>query len=240
MSIGLSEEGWQLFDEVEAFVRRAKTVVQKITVKELIDKGGINPYMTKALGMGTIYETVDFFVRRRVERSLGTSFGSTLDHSIRILMGGQEGRVLAAAQGQWIAWWDIVLLGPRIVISVKSGPSDMNNDQIDKFMREAAKAKKNQFEPYLAFVYGKQPFSLTKNCLIKKGFNVANNLLVGKAIFTRFIPGPIGYKETLAILGLMKGGIGIIRADMQQRITYLATLLGQTYSTLDDMLDAMF
>ncbi len=74
------------------FASRAAELITGITPKDLVDEGGLNPYMVVSLGIKNIRDAVELFVYRRVERSLGTSFGNVIEAFLRDLLGGIRGR----------------------------------------------------------------------------------------------------------------------------------------------------
>jgi len=108
---------------------------------------------------------------RRIERSLGTSFGAILQKFIKELLRGKNGKNLdpdCAKKGiknkPWICWWDVVLEKPFYegekmwkisVISIKSGPAYMDKDQVEHFSDRTKDAENRNYRPYLVLVYGK-------------------------------------------------------------------------------------
>ncbi|GIU72454.1 MAG: hypothetical protein KatS3mg003_1933 [Candidatus Nitrosocaldaceae archaeon] len=186
---------------VKKFVAQVKKLIERVSADDLIEKGGVNPYMVNALGMETIEEVVEFFVNRRVERSLGTSFGNVIDDVIRILLGGVKGRDLVNQYGKWIKWWDVVIPDQHIVVSIKSGPADMNKDQVLYFVQRAKEAESNGFRPFLVFGYGKRAFPVIENYLRDKGYDPGKYLRIGKAVFEEFLKNPEYYKTALEVFG---------------------------------------
>ena len=221
------------------FSRRAKELIEGISANVIVEQGGVNPYMAKALGFKTIDETVEFFVHRRVERSLGTSFGNILQSTLRILSGGRDGKEKISDQGKWIGWWDIVL-SDRKVISVKSGPADMDADQVKECARKIEEAESKGYKPYLAFAYGKEAFSVIGSTMTKLGLNPANYIRVGKGVFQEFVGGHY-HNEILKVFGEASGEAGDIFALTEEKIKHLTTELNKRFgSDLNKMLAAMF
>ncbi|MEM2615107.1 MAG: PmeII family type II restriction endonuclease [Nitrososphaerota archaeon] len=226
---------------VRKFVERAKELVEKISVDNLIEEGGVNPYMAKALGMRTIEEVVEFFVNRRVERSLGTSFGNVLDDVIRILLGGEKGRDLASKYGKWIKWWDIVLVSRKAVLSVKSGPADMDKDQVIYFVERAREAIQNGFFPFLVFAYGKQAFPVIEGYLRKEGLDPKRHLRIGKAVFEEFLSDSQYYREVLSIFHTAGVEAGDIFEIIEEKVKSLTEELKMKYGNdVNKMLEDMF
>jgi hypothetical protein len=231
----------EVLERVRRFVLNAKKLIEEISADELVEKGGVNPYMAKALGMRTIDEVVEFFVSRRVERSLGTSFGNVLDDVIRILLGGVRGKDLTAQYGEWIKWWDIVLPGERVVISVKSGPADMDKDQVVYFAQRAREAIEEGFRPYLVFAYGKRAFSVIENYLSKEGLDPKEYLRIGKGVFEEFLGDSSYYREVLRMFSTAGEEAGDIFELVEGKVRSLTDELKRRYGgDVDRMLEDMF
>ncbi|MCE4624963.1 MAG: hypothetical protein F7C35_03765 [Desulfurococcales archaeon] len=202
---------------VHSFVKRVKRLIEGIELEDLLDKGGLNPYMIAALGINSIEEAVELFVYRRVERSLGTSFGNVIEAFLRDVLGGKSGRDLdpncktrkRGAEKPWVCWWDIII--PRthekggkrykgIVISVKSGPADINKDIVERFIQHAKEAEEYGYKPYLALTYGKQAFTVAKSTLRAWGLEPQEYLLVGRDIFKEFLGDPDYYEHVIDLM----------------------------------------
>jgi hypothetical protein len=231
----------EALERVRRFILQAKELVDGISVDDLIEKGGVDPYLARALGMRTIDEIVEFFVNRRVERSLGTSFGYVLDDVIRILIRGQKGKDLVSKYGNWIKWWDVVHPNEKVVISVKSGPSDMDKDQVLYFVQRAREAESNGFRPFLVFAYGKRAFPVIENYLRSNGFDPENYLRIGKAVFEEFLGNSEYYKEALSIFSIAGGEAGDIFAAIEERVKALTGELKKRFGEdVNKMLEDMF
>ncbi|MGB9615260.1 MAG: PmeII family type II restriction endonuclease [Fervidobacterium sp.] len=228
-------------ERVKEFVSRAKGLIEEISADDLIEKGGVNPYMAKALGMKTVDEVVEFFVSRRVERSLGTSFGNVLDDVIRILLGGLKGKELVSQYGKWIRWWDAVLPDKGIVISVKSGPADMDKDQVLYFAQRAKEAEAKGFRPFLVFAYGKRAFPVIENYLQEEGFAPEKYLRIGKAVFEEFLTSSAYYKTALKVFSAAGEEAGDIFELIEEKIRALTEELKKRYNDdVNRMIEDMF
>ncbi len=228
-------------ERVKEFVSRAKGLIEEISADDLIEKGGVNPYMAKALGMKTVDEVVEFFVSRRVERSLGTSFGNVLDDVIRILLGGLKGKELVNRYGKWIKWWDAVFPDKGIVISVKSGPADMDKDQVLYFAQRAREAEAKGFRPFLVFAYGKRAFSVIEDYLRKEGFAPEKYLRIGKAVFKEFLASSAYYKTALKVFSAAGEEAGDIFELIEEKIKALTEELKKRYNNdVNRMIEDMF
>ncbi|MEM2276849.1 MAG: PmeII family type II restriction endonuclease [Thermoproteota archaeon] len=226
---------------VKEFVSRAKELIEEISADDLIEKGGVNPYMAKALGMKTVDEVVEFFVSRRVERSLGTSFGNVLDDVIRILLSGLRGKELVRQYGNWIKWWDVVLPDRRIVISVKSGPADMDKDQVLYFAQRAGEAEAKGFRPFLVFAYGKRAFPVIENYLREEGYDPEKYLRMGKGVFKEFLTDPAYYKTALKVFSTAGEEAGDIFELIEEKVKALTEELKKRYNNdVNRMIEDMF
>jgi len=240
-SENLTKSETEALDRVRKFVSKAKSLIEDISVEHLIEEGGVNPYLAKSLGMRTIDEVVDFFVTRRVERSLGTSFGNVLDDVIRILLGAVKGNKLFKTYGSWIKWWDAVLLDRKVVMSIKSGPADMDKDQVELFVQRAREAEGKGFRPFLVFAYGKHAFPVIEGYLNKWGFGPDKYLRIGKAVFEEFGEGTDYYREVLKVFDIAGKGAGDIFAMTEEKMKALTEEARRRYKgDVDKMLDDMF
>lgn len=236
---------------IREFSQKPAKLIENITVRDLIEEGGINPYLVKSLGFKKIDEVVEFFLHRRVERSLGTSFGTVLEKFICEILGGKKGRDLdprckrrKGGSKPWICWWDVVIDRPYVengeewrgvVISVKSGPADMDKDQVEHFVVRAREAESNGYRPFLALVYGKKAWSVIPQTLKDKGLDPEKYLRVGKEVFEEFL-GIEGY-HTRALELFSKGGLGVDLFELvEKKKEDLVKMLKDRYG---DDLDAL-
>ncbi|MEM0237893.1 MAG: hypothetical protein QXP97_07605 [Desulfurococcus sp.] len=227
---------------IREFARHARDLIEGIKAEHLIEEGGLNPYMVAALGIGSIEDAVELFVYRRVERSLGTSFGNVIEAFLRELLGGKRGRDMdprcRARSGRkpWICWWDVVVLGEvekggkkyrGIVLSVKSGPADLNKDIIEMFIQHAKEAEREGYRPYLVLTYGKKAFTVAETTLKSWGLDPKEYLLVGRDIFREFLGSPGYYDrvidlmrsvgEEVDIFKLIEGKVRELSEDLKRR-----------------------
>ena len=213
-------------EHIYKFVKRAKKLIESIEIKHIINEGGLNPYMIAALGIDSIDDAVEFFVYKRVERSLGTSFGNVIEAFLRDLLDGKSGKDLdPSCKGRrhnmrrpWICWWDIII--PRefekegrkykgIAIAVKSGPADVNKDIVEIFIQNAKEAEENGYKPYLVLTYGKQAFTIAGSTLKAEGLDPKEYLLVGRDIFKEFFGDPNYYEHVIDLIKSVSEDIDI-------------------------------
>ena len=227
---------------VKRFTSRVKELVDRVSASDLIDQAGVNPYLAKALGFRTIGEVVEFAINRRAERSLGTSFGNVLDDTVRLLLGGVKGRDVAKATGaKWMDWWDVALVDKKAVMSVKSGPADMDKDQVMYFAQRAREAEKNGYRPYLVFAYGKQAFGVIETYLVHNGLSTEKYLRIGKSIFGEFLGDPSYYEKALALFDAAGKDVGDLFTLVEEKSSAVTKELEAKYGgDLDKMLRDMF
>ncbi|MCX6767118.1 MAG: PmeII family type II restriction endonuclease [Candidatus Micrarchaeota archaeon] len=215
---------------ITKFVENAENLIEKISAEDLIEKAGVNPYLAEALGMETIDEIVGFFLQRRVERTLSTSFGSVLEDSLRILLGGAKGKELGPKYGDWIKWWDIVIPDKKVAISAKSGPADMDKDQVKHFLVRAREAERKGFRVYLVFAYGKRASPLVAAYLEKGGLDPKKYLRIGKGVFREFLNDPAYHEKTLGIFFAAGKGAGNVFEAAEEKTRKITDEFNKRYA----------
>jgi hypothetical protein len=225
---------------IRDFVNKVEELIKNITVDNLIDEGGINPYMVAALNISSMEDVAELFVYRRVERSLGTSFGNVIEAFLRDLLGGVSGKKhpLCKKGEGWICWWDIVIEGEFIdenrkkykgrVLSVKSGPADVNKDVVEKFVDHARQALQNGYKPYLVLTYGKRAFAVAESTLSSHGLNPREHLLVGRDIFRVFLRDPGFYDRVIELIRGAGGQVNIFDL-IEEKVRYITEELRKRY-----------
>jgi hypothetical protein len=181
------------------FVTEVKDDIGKISLRDLIDEGGINPYMVAALSITNVEDVAKLFIYKRVERSLTTKFGNAIEAFLRDLLGGVKGEKhygCTTKKLKWICWWDIVIDkefeegGKKyrgIVIAVRSGPADIDKDVAEKFVDHIKEAEKNGYRPYIVFTYGKKVFGVADTTLRNYGLDPKRYLLIGREFYKQFL-----------------------------------------------------
>ncbi len=99
-----------------------------------------------------------------------------MEQFVKTLGGGKKGQ-----------WWDIKILreGKTLHISVKSGPRDMDKDQVVHFSREARTliSQNPDALPLIAMCYGKEPLGPIASTLRSEGFDPNETTLTGKELY---------------------------------------------------------
>lgn len=208
-----AREKWAL-QEIKQFSKRARDLIDSITLDDLLE-GGLNPYMTAALGLD-IEESIEMFIHKRVERSLGTSFGTVIEKFLAELLGGKRGKELKVCVGKkkgkrpWYCWWDIKIDRPYeedektwggIVLAVKSAATNINKDIVEEFIRQANKAEKEGYRPFLVFTYGKKAWSVIAPTMKEHGMDPDKYVLVGRGLYEKLLGvGPEYYDHIIDMI----------------------------------------
>lgn len=228
---------------IRRFVREAKELVTGISVDNLIEEGGLNPYMVAALNITSTEEVAELFVYRRVERSLGTSFGNVIEAFLRDLLGGKSGKEDPRCKSKrgpkpWICWWDVILekeveeYGKKykgVVLSIKSGPADINKDIVERFIQHAREAEEKGYKPYLALTYGKKAFTVAESTLKSWGLDPKKYLLVGREIFEKFLGDPNYYDLVIDMIRAEAGTAVKIFDLIDKKVEELVKELKERY-----------
>ena len=237
---------------VSEFKQTSIRSVESINPTIMIEDGGINPYLAAALDMTTIKEIVEFFFNRKVERSLGTSFGTVLEKFIMNIFDGISGKDMdpncrKRGTKPWVCWWDIAINKPfledeteykGLLMAVKSGPSTMNADTVNTFVRKAKVAEEHGYRPFLIFAYGKDASSVIKGTLASKGFPAEKYVRVGKEIFKEFFDDSEYYKRSMEFFrtGEDLNIFNVIKVQKEKVLKEMS----ERYSSADDLLNDTF
>jgi len=231
-----------------------KTSLDKITdinAQTMIDEGGINPYLAISLDMRTIEEVVEFFFNRKVERSLGTSFGTVLEKFIMSIFDGVSGKDMdddcKKRSKPWVCWWDVAIKKgfleegikyKGLLMAVKSGPSTMNADTVNTFISKAEVAEKNDYRPLLIFAYGKEASGVIKGTLKKKGYPANKYVRVGMEIFGEFFDNPEYYLNSLELFSVGED-VDLFETIKSQKIKVLLEM-NKKYSSVEELFEDTF
>ena len=223
--------------EVVKFVKNGMKNIEKLTAETLIREASINPFLVKALGITDFDSLARFYVLQRIGRSLVTSFGMTvMEQFVKTLGGGKKGQ-----------WWDIKIPtnGETLHISVKSGPRDMDKDQVVHFSREARTLinKDPNAIPLIAMCYGREPLGPIKSTLRSEGFDPDKTTLTGKQLYETLTGQPDFHVKLLELTGKValqtlqeKKFIDII----ENKVKEITEDFKRKYETVDDLVLDIF
>jgi len=234
------------------FTAKVTGKVRGIKVNDVLE-GGVNPYLFASLGVKDFEDVAYFFVQKRVERSLGTSFGSVIEEFLRELLSGKSGKDYPGCRGrgakQWVCWWDIVIEGvykesgttfKGRVVSVKSGPADINKDILSEFAREATQAEGQGYRPYLALTYGSQAFNVVNT--LSESLRVAGArvddpgqyVLVGRKVYEALL-GQDVYDYVIKRASEIRVDVDL-RALIDEKVKEIAEQLRIRYRDVNELL----
>lgn len=228
----------QIGSEVNNFVLKVFKKIQKLDADHMIEEATINPFLVKALGINDFDSLSRFYVYQHLGRSLVTSFGmSVMEKLVKSMKLSQRGD-----------WWDISALphnGKKYYISIKSGPRDMDYDQVNEFCRRAREllAVEPEAVPLIAMCYGKKPLGPIPSTLEKNGFDPKKTTLTGKELFET-LSGQENFHEKLleiveqAAIDSLGGNKVIEMIDF--KIKEIAESFKSKYKTVDDLLKDIF
>ena len=143
-----------------------------------LEKMNMNPFLIRALNLQTPEEVIRFNVYQTATRSIVTSMGFTIEKMV-----GHSGARMAE-RGQW---YDVVKEAKELTywIQVKSGPNDVDKDQVRHFSREFNKTEevKNNLAR-LGIAYGKRSLNTISLTHIESYLdNWQERLLIGKELW---------------------------------------------------------
>lgn len=218
--------------EVAKFVRNGIKNIKELSATELIQDAAINPFLVKALGIDDFDSLARFYVYQRVGRSLVTSYGTTIENVVRALSGGVKP-----------VWWDVKTTkqGITYYLSVKSGPRDMDKDQVQHFARQARGLSETDpgAIPVIAMGYGREPLGPIVHTLRLEGLDPNKNTLTGKRLYET-ITGQVDYHKKLleltreAALQAMSGKK--IIETIEDKVEEVALAFKMKYKSVDELL----
>ena len=223
--------------EVVKFVENGMRNIKKLTAETMIREASINPFLVKALGITDFDSLARFYVYQRIGRSLVTSFGMTvMEQFVKTLGGGKKGQ-----------WWDIKISkqGKNLNISVKSGPRDMDKDQVVHFSREARTLIKQDPNaiPLIAMCYGREPLGPIASTLRNEGFDPNKTTLTGKELYETLTGQPDYHVKLMELTG--KVALKTLREKkfidiIENKVKEIAEAFKRKYKTVDDLLLDIF
>jgi hypothetical protein len=219
-------------EKLKEFMARCVKNTKELTANKLVEEGAINPFLVKALGITDFDSLAKFYVYQRVGRSLVTSFGAAIEHLVRAL-----------ARGTRQGWWDAVqtIGGTPYFMAVKSGPRDMDKDQVKYFAQKAREILKQDPNavPVIAIGYGRTPWPIIVKTLEEEGLDPKKHLLVGRELYARITGQPDYHGKLLIITDrvALKELAGKKVIDIiEDKVKEVARDFKKKYKTVDDLL----
>ncbi len=211
------------------FADNAADLITGLTAEKMVEESSINPFLAKALGLHSLDDLARYFVVQTISRSLVTSFGTVLETTIRAISCGEKGE-----------WWDIVK-GDNMW-SIKSGPNDMNKDQVTEFSKRAkeAKAGNKNAKPRILMTYGKKPWSVITDTLSGNGLDPAQHTATGKQVY-ELVTGDARYHVILLQIFSSYKRQGKTLLDLiDEKVKDISEQFKSKYPDVDRLLDSTF
>ncbi len=136
-----------------------------------------NPFIIRSLNLATPSDVVRLNVYAAATRSIVTSFGSAVENMLVATSDSVE-KVRAG--------WDLVKVkdGIRHWIQVKSGPNDMDKDQVNTWRVEIERKEKENEKGYIGVTYGKRENATVTFGLLKSYLpNYELRTLIGRELW---------------------------------------------------------
>jgi hypothetical protein len=153
-----------------------------------LDKMNMNPFLLKALKLTTPEEAIRFNFYQSITRSIVTSMGNCLEQMV-----GHSG----GQMGQKGDWFDVVkkVGNFKYWIQIKSGPNDVDKDQVSHFNRLFDLKETEKDLPCLGITYGKRDLNTVSMGHIKAYLEKwEERLLVGRELW-EFVSGEKDYHD---------------------------------------------
>jgi len=181
------------------------TQYQNIEEKTLADLE-MNPMMITALQLFEPRQLLEFFVGSLLYRSIFTSMGFFLED---LLSYGHEG-VRPGHRGEW---FDVIKQegGITYPIQVKSGPSDIDADQMRKFNDNFNEKENETTKPLLGWTYGVRERGMAYDMATTYLDNWEERILVGKELWN-YVSGDDSFLEH-ALEWVNQVAINIVREN---------------------------
>ena len=226
----------QTKQHLEKFLTSAVKIISELSAKRMIDESAINPFLAKTLGFNDFDSLSRFYVYQRIGRSLVTSFGTRMEEFVKVIIEGEKGE-----------WWDVVKKTPAVnyYISVKSGPRDMNKDQVVEFSRNAKEIMKKdpKARPMIAMVYGKKIWPIITDTLRNEGLDPDRHSAVGKNLYKILTGDQYHYKVLLELLTKVESqliGKKTILSILEEKVEEISGDFKKKYKNVDDLLSDTF
>ena len=168
------KENW-IFFLVRKFINQHTKNIQSLSLDDLI----VNPFLIKALKLTSPKDVIKFSVNHTASISIVTSLGFTME---KILGHSHEN----ARMGKQKEWYDVIKdsRNKKYWVQAKSGPNDVNKDQVKHMSALFDKKETPNDSPKLGILYGKKDMDTISLGHIKKYLNKwENRLLVGKDLW---------------------------------------------------------
>jgi hypothetical protein len=173
----------RIMNRVARFAKEQVDTVNRFATEDLVEGNSINPLLMWALGINDFEHLARYLVYRTLDRSFATSFGAVIEDIVKTAANGKRG-----------TWWDVVkeTSDSKLYLCVKSGPSDMDKDQVEHFAgraKEIMEAEHNAL-PMIAMGYGRKVWPVIVSTLKKQGLDPDRHTILGKPLFDKVTGDP--------------------------------------------------
>ena len=191
-STGILSEGLPLVDNYIRGLARDFTRRQVENISALsLDSLNINPLLIRSLNLKAPLEVLEFNVSAAVSRSIVTSMGYFVQNLLEVTSDDVE-KVRSG--------WDLVKHGQDGTnhwIQVKSGPNDMDKDQIIYWLQEIQGVESKGDHGYIGMTYGKRDNSTVTLSLMRTYLpDMEIRTLIGRELWD-FLSGDNKFHERL-------------------------------------------
>jgi hypothetical protein len=228
---------------VEDFAEVTKDRILNIQPKELVDENGINPLLIWALGIKDFRSLAKFSLYQRLGRSIVTSFGQkVVEEIVRGAMNGEKGK-----KAESTSWWDSIKKSQNenLYVCVKSGPQNMDDDQVRVFCDKAKEIKNKDYKavPIIGMCYGRKEWPVISNGLKKRNFEPKKHAFIARDLFKRICNDPNYYER---IPNLIKSGSNMATSNtvlielIDNKVNEITKYFESNYETIEDLLQYVY
>ena len=169
------------------FTRRQISNIRSI----VLDNLNVNPLLVRSLNLKTPHEMLEFNIYAAVSRSIVTSMG----YFVQNLLSVTSDSVEKVKSG-----WDMVkhgAFGTNHWIQIKSGPNDMDKDQIVYWLSKIEEVENRGDRGYIGMTYGKRDNNTVTLSLMRSYLpDMDIRTLVGRELWD-FLSGDAAFHERL-------------------------------------------
>lgn len=242
-SSGIISPSSSVIDNYIRVISMEFTKKQIETIKAIsLSKLNVNPLLVRSLNLKTPLEMLEFNIYAAVSRSIVTSMG----YFVQNLLSVSSESVEKVQSG-----WDIVKHDPKGIdhfIQVKSGPNDMDKDQIVYWLRKIVEAESSGNKGYIGITYGKRENNTVSLSLMRTYLpNMEFRTLVGRELWDFLTDDPNFHErlfENLRVSAARILGIRSIEEEIRDCINKVHEefkgLYGDGSSGLESYLSSIF
>ncbi|MGC9107494.1 MAG: PmeII family type II restriction endonuclease [Infirmifilum sp.] len=172
------------------FIKRQLDMIRSLTLYSL----NPNPFLIQSLKLSTPEEVIRLNVYAAVTRSIVTSFGLIIEN----MLAATSESVQKIKSG-----WDLLKIkdGIKHWIQVKSGPNDMDKDQIEFWRTKIEEVEERGERGYIGFTYGKKDNNTVTIDLLKQYLpDYEMRTLIGRELWDFLSDDPNMHSKVLDIL----------------------------------------